>query len=845
MKKILLIVGMSLALSACGGSGGGDTPPIENLNDQQPTPPPPTNVAPIANAGTDQVITLGETITLSAKNSSDEEGSSLIYIWTLQTAPGNSDTGSVQSSEESFEFTPDVSGEYNFSLTVNDGEQDSEPVKITIFVNPPLLSYLLIEQDYIHPKAEYFLDASNHNCFDATTIAFSYRLIDAPEESIYFKDEYLLDTDEEYVLGPKLDSSGIYTFELELQCDNSIHKTTSNIQVNDWSDRNIEIDIRPELHINEGVVNRPFSYQIKQYIFGGISVSYSWKITKAPEGSSYQDYTSNDEMLYFFPDVAGEYDFEVSGHWNGELVGEYSDKFNILEEPDLSRPISSALTNDEFYIGQIDKELIIDLSNSFSPIGEKLTYELTLKKGPSGAKAEITRDRKKNHKFAFKADEEGWYTVETKITTESQEVDSFASYVYLDEYERENNSVLKDTYTVVNQVQNFDDINQYSFRTDIVGKDRLNQQYLFDKPGTYTYNGSSFHVNRGKKVFVYENIDSLPSIADAGGDLKGSLNSSVLLKDEHSHFESENTIKAWSIVSSIEGANSKIESSENGQVHFVTDMEGEYVIQLSLYDNGKVASYDHLRINIAEFIPNVILPKQLYVPLGTDFTVDVSEEIENNDIKQQWLLSSSLNEVIKEKSPSIFTANLSKDTVISEPASNEHYYASLSLLFEDSVGIEHMATTKIVLFEGEPRVEVTDRGPNEINIPFIDHRAQEQLKLTPKHVDADIANYLFQIVPVGREYTLILKAEDKNNNVAPYFELSAVNHSINTNTGSYLKKRSLIVTNDQVKLIPGNIYYLKYAEPVDVENKSIHNTFFAELEDFGVILDVSRKYYTN
>ena len=89
------------------------------------------NRAPVADAGPDQEVEVGAVVQLDGSDSSDPDGDNLKYTWT-QAGGGsltlsNSDTATPI-------FTPVESGNYIFSLVVNDGQVDSEPDEVVITV---------------------------------------------------------------------------------------------------------------------------------------------------------------------------------------------------------------------------------------------------------------------------------------------------------------------------------------------------------------------------------------------------------------------------------------------------------------------------------------------------------------------------------------------------------------------------------------------------------------------------------------------------------------------------------------------------------------------------------------
>lgn len=97
------------------------------------------NRLPVANAGPDQNIYLGQTAALNGAASSDANGDVLTYAWTLDVAPPTSTAVLVNPNSMTLHLTPDVVGPYHLSLVVNDGTGNSaaSTVAINVFENLP------------------------------------------------------------------------------------------------------------------------------------------------------------------------------------------------------------------------------------------------------------------------------------------------------------------------------------------------------------------------------------------------------------------------------------------------------------------------------------------------------------------------------------------------------------------------------------------------------------------------------------------------------------------------------------------------------------------------------------
>jgi hypothetical protein len=96
------------------------------------------NSAPVANAGPDQNILTGSSVTLNGSGSSDANGDALTYNWSFTSKPAGSTATLSSSTVSAPTFTADLAGSYVLSLVVNDGQMSSGTDTVTIIaVNPP------------------------------------------------------------------------------------------------------------------------------------------------------------------------------------------------------------------------------------------------------------------------------------------------------------------------------------------------------------------------------------------------------------------------------------------------------------------------------------------------------------------------------------------------------------------------------------------------------------------------------------------------------------------------------------------------------------------------------------
>lgn len=99
------------------------------------------NSQPVANAGDDLTAFVGDTVTLNGRNSTDADGDTLHYAWSLTTVPDGSNVSLINADTVTPFFVPDKDGIYVAQLIVRDAALASEPdtAKVTVsVVLPPL-----------------------------------------------------------------------------------------------------------------------------------------------------------------------------------------------------------------------------------------------------------------------------------------------------------------------------------------------------------------------------------------------------------------------------------------------------------------------------------------------------------------------------------------------------------------------------------------------------------------------------------------------------------------------------------------------------------------------------------
>ncbi len=141
------------------------------------------NSLAVADAGPDQSVSAGDTVTLNGTGSSDVDGDLLTFAWSLASVP----TGSVAALSDPTAILPtfvaDVEGTYVVELIVNDGTGGSTPdtVAITTGNSSPVADAGHDQTVLIGDTVQ--LNGNGSNDVDNDALTFAWALISVPEGS--------------------------------------------------------------------------------------------------------------------------------------------------------------------------------------------------------------------------------------------------------------------------------------------------------------------------------------------------------------------------------------------------------------------------------------------------------------------------------------------------------------------------------------------------------------------------------------------------------------------------------------------------------------------------------------
>ena len=124
--KVLVCLGLSAALLAgCGGSGdskGNDCTLGVNS----------CNAPPVANAGANQSVLIGATVTLDGSATTDANNDPINYTWSILQRPAASTAALTSTGGVKTTFVPEAAGIYVITLTASDGKSNSAVATTTV-----------------------------------------------------------------------------------------------------------------------------------------------------------------------------------------------------------------------------------------------------------------------------------------------------------------------------------------------------------------------------------------------------------------------------------------------------------------------------------------------------------------------------------------------------------------------------------------------------------------------------------------------------------------------------------------------------------------------------------------
>ena len=655
-----------LILTACGGSGGGShpgnnggTPPTnpDDGGDDNGPPPGTINVSPKADAGPDQNVKVGDTVTLDGTKSRDEDGDPLTYRWELESRPDGSAAELQGADTVKPTFVPDLDGEYVISLSVNDGKADSKTDRVTITAdhdNSAPVADAGPDQS-VKTGATVTLDGSASSDADGDLLSHQWSFVTRPEGS-------MAELEASDTAKPRFvpDVDGVYEIALVVN-DGLVDSASATITVTAATPNSAPVShAGNDQNVTEGAtvtLNGSGSSDAD-----GDPLSYQWQFVSRPAGSTATLASADTVAPTFVADVAGTFVIELIVN-DGQIDSEPTSVSVTAEQANVP-PVADAGRDQNVIAGTT---VSLDGSASSDADGDSLTYQWTFVAKPDGSAAALSDATKVTPTFI--ADLAGTYVLE--LVVNDGETDSAGDRITITA-ERENTLPVADagpdqnvtegaTVTLNGSASSDADGDPLSYQWQFVSRpdgstaalDQPNSakpQFGADVEGQYVVRlvvtDEAGGVSDADTVMItVSKANSIP-VADAGANQSVLVDDIVVLDGRNSRDADDDPLSyQWGFVSKPAGSTATLSDTQVVSPTFVADVEGNYVLSLVVNDGEADSASDNVTITAERLntAPVADAGPDQNVYTGTLVTLDGSgsHDADGDSLTYQWRLVSS------------------------------------------------------------------------------------------------------------------------------------------------------------------------------------------------------------
>lgn len=265
------------------------------------------NVAPVANAGVAQNVVAGMLVNLNGSASSDANGDTLTYAWTLNSKPVGSAAVVTGSTSALSTFTADVAGTYVASLIVNDGKLSSNVATMVVtaaVANVAPVANAGVDQNVTAGANHYFLDGSRSSDANGDTLTYQWTFLSVPVNSSLQPFYSGRDTIRPDILA---NVPGTYVISLVVS-DGKVSSTPSTVTITAAA-----VNLNSPPNAAAGIAQNVMAGSFVSLDgsassdANGDALTYSWTLTARPTGSSATLSSSSAAKPTFTADLAGSY----------------------------------------------------------------------------------------------------------------------------------------------------------------------------------------------------------------------------------------------------------------------------------------------------------------------------------------------------------------------------------------------------------------------------------------------------------------------------------------------------------------------------------------------------------
>ena len=551
------------------------------------------NQAPISDAGEDKNVTLGALVTLDGSLSSDVNGDTLNYSWSIISKPASSTAALSSTTLIKPTFTADINGTYVIKLSVSDGVLESvssDLVKIQTIYIPTANAG--VDQN-VNTLSLVTLDGSQSSVKDTNSLTYKWTLLEKPDESSAI-----------------LSSSSIVkpTFNVDVDGEYKFSLIVSDATLNSIAD---EVLITATTHNSKPVANAGAdkSEKIGSLITLDGSTSsdaendsllYRWAISLKPAQSKAILSSTTVVNPSFTADAEGTYVFDLIV--NDSKVDSIKDSIRVNVTKYNVAPVAEA--GRDQYVHTVST-ITLDASLSNDADLDKLTYKWNMTSKPLASTATLSALNIVNP--SFKADLEGTYVF--SLIVNDGVYNSSYDYITINAADRNvapvaeagvDKSIKTGTSITLDASLSSDaNLDPLSYDWVMISKPKesnanlsslsiVKPLFLADKDGAYVF---QLIVNDGElnSTADYITINAKTSnsrpTARAGNNQNIITLSTVFLNGAESSDPDPNLLSyIWHIVSKPSLSEAALSDPSKVNPIFKADKDGTYVVQLVVND---------------------------------------------------------------------------------------------------------------------------------------------------------------------------------------------------------------------------------------------------------------------
>ncbi|TQV76944.1 PKD domain-containing protein [Aliikangiella marina] len=602
------------------------------------------NNAPVANAGSDQLATVNELVTLDGTASGDPDGDTLSYSWTLVSQPGSTTLNNANSDRPT--FTPTQTGQYVAQLTVSDGElSSSDTVTITVEEpnSPPIADAGVDQEAEVGDMVS--LDGSRSSDPDGDPLTYLWSITSQPLGSgVILSDPNNVNPS---FVGDKI---GDYVFQLVVNdgTDES-EKDSVTVSINKLNgqpiaDAGIDLSGAPgdSFTLDGSMSSDP----------DGDDLTYQWQIDEQPADSQASLANAESVSASLQADVDGVYVINLVVN-DGELDSEVDSATITVVKPN-SPPVANAGPDQLF---TIEQTIVLDGSASSDVDGDSLTYQWTIispdntsvtLSDPTAVAPSLTPDEDTTYVIQLVVNDG---TVSSAPDTVSLNFDNTKPVANAGDDQSANTN---DTVQLDGSASSDVNGDPLTYAWTIISRPAtsttefddatlVSPQLVLDAEGIYEL---QLIVNDGFEdswpdTVLINSIENTAPVAKAGDD-QTALLGEILTLDGSASFDADGDILEyqWALIHKPASSQSTLTDSTSVTPSIEIDVYGEYVIQLIVNDGQLDSLPDTVLLTSENLRPVANAGEDSQSLTGEMVNLDGSQSFDPNgdDITFQWNL---------------------------------------------------------------------------------------------------------------------------------------------------------------------------------------------------------------